>query len=209
MKRQLEWAILGGLILFMSFTSGFGPVRAFLSTPVGKAAGLAAVVYVFKYVSAPIGLLLAIHVARCSRMMEGVDETLAEPTEMCQCDPDFTYNSGTKMCEKPGAQSKPPAKCTCIPGETWDDTEKKCKTKPVESASLPPPTAMPPSGGAADLATVQAQAASLPPSSVPETTGSAASAAMASAPPTATPAAPEKFTPMDSPMIRGKQYSPW
>jgi len=208
MKRQLEWAILGGLILFMSFTSGFGPVRAFLSTPVGKAAGLAAVVYVFKYVSAPIGLLLAIHVARCSRMMEGVDETLAEPTEMCQCDPDFTYNSGTKMCEKPGAQSKPPAKCTCIPGETWDDTEKKCKTKPVESAS-PPPTAMPSSGGAADLATVQAQAASLPPSSVPETTGSAASAAMASAPPTATPAAPEKFTPMDSPMIRGKQYSPW
>jgi hypothetical protein len=206
MKRQLEWAILGGLILFMSFTSGFGPVRAFLSTPVGKAAGLAAVVYVFKYVSAPIGLLLAIHVARCSRMMEGVDETLAEPTEMCQCDPDFTYNSGTKMCEKPGAQSKPPAKCTCIPGETWDDTEKKCKTKPVESA---PPSAMPPSGGAADLATVQAQAASLPPSSVPETTGSAASAAMASAPPTATPAAPEKFTPMDSPMIRGKQYSPW
>jgi hypothetical protein len=205
MKRQLEWAILGGLILFMSFTSGFGPVRAFLSTPVGKAAGLAAVVYVFKYVSAPIGLLLAIHVARCSRMMEGVDETLAEPTEMCQCDPDFTYNSGTKMCEKPGAQSKPPAKCTCIPGETWDDTEKKCKTKPVESV----PTAMPPSGGAADLATVQAQAASLPPSSVPETTGSAASAAMASAPPTATPAAPEKFTPMDSPMIRGKQYSPW
>jgi hypothetical protein len=206
MKRQLEWAILGGLILFMSFTSGFGPVRAFLSTPVGKAAGLAAVVYVFKYVSAPIGLLLAIHVARCSRMMEGVDETLAEPTEMCQCDPDFTYNSGTKMCEKPGAQSKPPAKCTCIPGETWDDTEKKCKTKPVESV---PPSAMPPSGGAADLATVQAQAASLPPSSVPETTGSAASAAMASAPPTATPAAPEKFTPMDSPMIRGKQYSPW
>ena len=205
MKRQLEWAILGGLILFMSFTSGFGPVRAFLSTPVGKAAGLAAVVYVFKYVSAPIGLVLGVLVAQRCRSWEGVDETLAEPTEMCQCDPDFTYNSGTKMCEKPGAQSKPPAKCTCIPGETWDDTEKKCKTKPVESA----PTAMPSSGGAADLATVQAQAASLPPSSVPETTGSAAGAAMASAPPTATPAAPEKFTPMDSPMIRGKQYSPW
>lgn len=205
MKRQLEWAILGGLILILSFRPGLLPV---LSTPVSRLAGLAAVVYVFKYVSAPIGLVLGVLVAQRCRSWEGVDETLAEPTEMCQCDPDFTYNSGTKMCEKPGAQSKPPAKCTCIPGETWDDTEKKCKTKPVESAS-PPPTAMPSSGGAADLATVQAQAASLPPSSVPETTGSAASAAMASAPPTATPAAPEKFTPMDSPMIRGKQYSPW
>ncbi len=209
MKRQIELAILGGLILFMSFTSGFGPVRNFLSTPIGKAVGLAVVVYVFKYVSAPIGLLLAIHVARCSRMVEGVDETLAPPTEMCQCDPDFTYNSGTKMCEKLGADPKKPAKCTCIPGETWDDAEKKCKVKPVTSA---PPTTAPesmPTTGGADVAAVAAQGAALPPSAVPQTTGSAAAATMASTPTTTPPPTAEKFTPMDSPMTRGKQYSPW
>lgn len=209
MKRQVELAILGGLILFMSFTSGFGPVRAFLSTSVGRAIGLGVVVYVFKYVSPAIGLLLAIHIARCSRMVEGVDETLAEPTEMCECDPDFTYNSGSKMCEKIGAQPKKPAKCTCITGETWDDVEKKCKTKPVTSA---PPTALPesmPASGGADVAAVAAQGAALPPSSVPETTGSAAAATMASTPTSTPPPTAEKFSPMDSPMIRGKQYSPW
>jgi hypothetical protein len=208
MKRQVELAILGGLVLFMSFTSGFAPLRNFLSTPIGRAIGLGAVVYVFKYVSPAIGLLLAIHVARCSRMVEGVDETLAEPMEMCQCDPDFTYNSGSKMCEKIGAEPKKPFKCTCVPGETWDDTEKKCKVKPVTSATpTAPPESMPATGGA-EVAALQAQAAALPPSSVPQTTGSAAGTAMASAPTTAPPAA-EKFTAMDSPMVRGKQYSPW
>jgi hypothetical protein len=208
MKRQIEWAILGGLVLFMSFTPGFAPVQTLLSTAVGRVMGLLGVVYVFMHVSPAIGLLLAIQFARCSRMpaWEGVDETLDEPTEMCECDPEFTYNSGTKMCEKVGAQSKKPAKCACIPGETWDDTDKKCIVKPVESA---PPTAPPASGGAADLAMVQAQAAALPPSSVPETTGSAAGAAMASAPTSTPPPMTEKFSPMDSQMIRGKQYSPW
>jgi hypothetical protein len=209
MKRQIELAILGGLILFMSFTSGFAPVRNFLSTPIGRAIGLGVVVYVFKYVSAPIGLLLAIHVARCARMVEGVDETLTEPSETCECPPDFTYNSGSKMCEKLGADPKKPAKCTCISGETWDDTEKKCKVKPVTSA---PPTTAPesmPTVGGADVAAVAAQGAALPPSSVPLTTGSAAGAAMASTPTSTPPPAAEKFTPMDSPMVRGKQYSPW
>jgi hypothetical protein len=210
MKRQVELAILGGLILFMSFTPGIAPVRAFLSTPIGRAVGLAVVVYVFKAVSPAIGLLLAIHVARCSRMVEGIDDTLTEPVEMCECDPDFTYNTGTKMCEKTGSPSRPPARCACLPGTAWDATEKTCKPKPsVESAPpVVPPESMPSMAGA-DVAAVAAEGAALPPSSVPETTGAAAGAAMASASSSTPPPATEQFSPMDSPMIRGKQYSPW
>jgi len=208
MKRQVELAILGGLILFMSFTPGFAPVRTLLSTAVGRMVGLVAVVYVFKYVSAPIGLLLAIHFARCSRMgsvWEGVDETL---TEMCECDPDFTYNTGTKMCEKLGADPKKPVRCACVPGENWDEATKTCVPKKVESAlpTAPPPESMPATGGA-ELSQVAGPPA--PGGGVPETTGSAAGTAMASAPTTTPPPATEKFSPMDSPMIRGKQYSPW
>lgn len=215
MKRQTEWAVIAALVLFMSFTPGFAPVRTLLSTPMGRLVALVAIVYVYKFVSPVIALLLAIHVARCTRMgsvWEGVDETLAEPTEMCECDGGFTYNSGTKMCEKVGAEPKKPIRCACVPGEEWDATEKKCKQKVVASAPppAPPPASMPSSAtGGADLATVQAMAASAPPSAVPETTGSAAAAQMASTPTTTAPPVPEKFTPRESMMTRGNLYSPW
>lgn len=214
MKRQTEWAILAALILFMSFTPGFAPVRTLLSTAVGRMVALVGIVYVYKFVSPVIALLLAIHFARCSRMgsvWEGVDETLAEPTEMCECDGEFTYNSGTKMCEKAGAEPKKPIRCACIPGEEWDGETKSCKKKTVEAAPPPPPASMPSgAAGGADLAAVQAQAAASPPSSVPQTTGSAAGAALSSAPSSSTSRpATESFTPQDSKMVRGKQYSPW
>lgn len=216
MKRQTELAILAALILFMAFTPGFAPVRTLLSTPVGKLVGLLVVVYVFKFVSPAIGLLLAIHVARCSGLREGVDETLSEPVEMCECPPEFTYNSGKKMCEKGGADDIKPTKCACMAGEVWDDVAKKCGVKAVESAApvAPTPEAQGAPTGAAELAAVQQAAAALPASSVPETTGSAAGAAMASAAPPAGKvpegfAQREKFTPMESMMTLGKQYSPW
>ena len=227
MKRQTEWAIIAALILFMSFTPGFAPVRTLLSTAVGRLLGLVAVVYVFKYVSPVIGLLMAIHFARCSRMgsvWEGVDETLGEATEMCECDGGFTYNSGTKMCEKAGAESKKPIRCACIPGEEWDAAEKKCNPKKIAASPAPPPPESMPSAAAsgADLAAVQAAAASMPASSVPETTGAAAGATMSSVPPpsTTTSAPPagkapegfaqrEKFAPRESMMTRGNLYSPW
>lgn len=217
MKRQTEWAVIAALVLFMSFTPGFAPVRTLLSMPLGRLVALVAVVYVYKYVSPVIALLLAIHVARCTRMgsvWEGVDETLAEPTEMCECDGGFTYNSGTKMCEKPGVDSKKPIRCTCVPGEEWNAEEKKCKVKAVEASPppQPPPEPIAPTGSAADLAAVQAQAASAPPSSVPQTTGSAAATLAASAPPPATTTAPpatESFTANESKTTRGNLYSPW
>lgn len=214
MKRQTEWAVLAALILFMSFTPGFAPVRTLLSMPLGRLAALVGIVYVHKVVSPVIALLLAIHFARCTRMggvWEGVDETLAEPTEMCECDGGFTYNSGTKMCEKVGAESKKPIRCSCVPGEEWDAKEKTCKVKAVEASPppQPPPQPIAPTGSAADLAAVQAQAASAPPSSVPQTTGAAAAAQMASMPTTTPTPTAEKFTPQDSRMTRGNLYSPW
>jgi hypothetical protein len=202
MNRQTEWAVIAALILFMSFTRGLPAVR----TPVGRAVALGVVVYVFKSVSPAIGLLLGLLVACCWSGREGVDETLAEPTEMCECDNSFTYNSGSKKCEKGGSPDRMPLRCTCIAGEMWDAKEKKCVPKKVETA---PPVSMPSSSaGAADLAAVEAQAAAMAPSSVPQTTGSAAAATMAAAPPPPPPTT-EKFSAMDSTMTRGKQYSPW
>lgn len=78
-----ELAVAAALVVYIAFTPGFQVVRSFLSTPVGKAIGLAVIVYVWKYVSALVALLLTVSFVRCSGMREGVDETLGPQAKSC------------------------------------------------------------------------------------------------------------------------------
>lgn len=69
-----EWILVAALIAYIAFTPGFDVVRSFLSTSVGKALGLAAIVYVWKCVSPVVALLLVVSFVRCSGglMREGL-----------------------------------------------------------------------------------------------------------------------------------------
>lgn len=118
-----EWVVIGALILYIAFTPGFPVVRQFLSTGVGKALALGLVVYVWKYVSEPVAILLAINFIRCAGMREGVDDTLS--TLIPHCPTGFTLNKNTNMCEKPG--SSPRAGTVCMPPNSkWNADTGKC-----------------------------------------------------------------------------------
>lgn len=143
-----EWIVIGALILYIAFTPGFPIVRQILSTPVGKAAGLALVVWVWKTVSQPIALLLAITFLRCAGMREGVDSTLASNALVPNCPSGFTLNKNTNMCEKPG--SSPRAGTVCMPPNTkWNADTGKCgpaegfESGPTGAPPPPPPVVSP------------------------------------------------------------------
>jgi len=118
LSQTQEWALVAALIAYIAFTNGFWTIRNFLSTSVGKAVGLAIIVYVWKYVSALVALLLAINFVRCAGMREGVDGSLSA------CPP-----GGTAIADQPG-------KCRMADGTIVTSTT------PAEGA--PPPSSMPP-----------------------------------------------------------------
>ena len=126
-----EWIVIGALILYIAFTPGFPAVRQLLSTGGGKAASLALIIAVWKYVSEPVALLLAINHVRCAGMREGVDDTLS--TLIPNCPRGFTLNKNTNMCEKAG--SSPRAGTVCMPPNSkWnpDADGGKGKCQPTE-----------------------------------------------------------------------------
>jgi hypothetical protein len=76
LSSRNEWIAVGVLIVYLAFIPSLQIVRELLSTPIGKAAALAAIVYVHKYVSCPVALLLVIAYLRCSR---SIREMLENP----------------------------------------------------------------------------------------------------------------------------------
>lgn len=100
LTQTTELALVGILIVYIAFTPGLQVVRNLLSTPVGKAVALGLIVYVWKYVSALIALLLVVSFVRCASMREGVDSTLTPPPEM-KCP-----EGSAPISTKPGKCSK-------------------------------------------------------------------------------------------------------
>ena len=66
LSSRNEWIVLGALIVYLAFIPSLQMVREILATPVGKAAALAGIVYVHKYISCPVALLLVIGYMRCA-----------------------------------------------------------------------------------------------------------------------------------------------
>jgi hypothetical protein len=174
-----EWIVIGVLIVYLAFTPGFPIVKELLSSSVGKAAFLGGVVYLWKYVSKIIAVLLLVGYIRCASMT-GVWEGLEMAATTCTCLPGFTYDSTTKKCKNAAGLMKDPVACTCPSGYTYDITKKECVVSSVmsEPISATPPAvdAMPTDGGAPILlAPTTSTAPMTTPGAAQEAVGSASS----------------------------------
>jgi hypothetical protein len=135
-----EWIAIGALIAYITLTPGLQAVRDLLATGVGKALGLATIVYVWKFVSEPVALLLLVNYIRCA----GMRESMANP-EM-HCPAPFTIQPDN-TCKDDKGNPGPPA-AVCMPGQTWDGAQcvgTSSETKPATPAPvMTTPTAPPP-----------------------------------------------------------------
>jgi hypothetical protein len=107
---------VGVLILYLAFVPGFQVFRDLLSTSVGKAAALAAIIYVHKKVSCSIALLLVVVYLRCTLSSW---EGFTTPTSVVQ------------------------PTCTCPDGYAYDVVSKECKTVSSMAGSVPPEATTP------------------------------------------------------------------
>lgn len=177
-----EWIVIAALVLYISFTNGLPIIRDILRTGLGKAVALAAIVYVHKYVSCVVALLLTITFVRCATW--SVWEGLETPLSTCTCETGFVYDSTIGKCKNPEGATKDPTACTCPSGYSYDAAKKECIPASVMTPPIsPPPSALPMAPEAA------APAVSTGPvtSNAPMTTPGAAQAMAASAPPMTTP----------------------
>ena len=130
LSSRNELIVVGLLIIYLAFIPSLQMIRDLLSTPIGKAAALAGIVYVYKYVSCSAALLLVIAYVRCARTSR---EMFTTPTTTVQ------------------------PTMTCPNGYAYDSVSKECKPSSSMSGSVPPsPTepggnpinTMPPTSGA-------------------------------------------------------------
>jgi hypothetical protein len=204
LTRNTEWAIIAALIAYIAFTPGIQAIKDLLAKPLGKAAALALIVYVWKFVSPIIAILLTVSFVRCATW--NVWEMFSGAEVACTCEsPDATWDAQAKQCKtSTGTPSGGVKTCTCANGYAWDGGEKGTKQCVASSDTQPPvpPPAMTPEavalasglppveGGAGTSlgASAPATGGTAAPSAVPETTGSAAGQALAGSTSVATPA---------------------
>ena len=189
LTRNTEWAIIAALIAYIAFTPGLQALKDLLASPVAKAAALAAIVYVWKFVSPVIALLLIIGFLRCTtgagwEMFSGAETA-------CTCEnPSATWDALSKTCkDATGGDAGGVKTCTCANGYAWDGGEKgtkQCVPTSGTQPPVPPPATNPGAEALAAGTTLGASAPAAPgpaaPSAVPMTTPSAT-------PPPAAPAA--------------------
>ena len=204
LTRNTEWAVIGGLILYIAFTPGIQVVKDILAKPLGKAAVLALIVYVWKFVSPIIAILLTISFVRCATW--NVWEMFSGAEVSCTCEsPDANWDAQSKVCKtSTGTPSGGVKTCTCANGYSWDGGEKgtkQCVPTSSDQPPIPPPpptpetaalaAGLPPTAGMGTTlgASAPATGGTAAPTSVPETTGSAAAQALAGSTPVTTPAA--------------------
>ena len=150
-----ELILVGVLIFYLAFIPSLQMVRDILATSVGKAVALAAIVYVYKYVSCSAALLLVIAYVRCSktsREMFTTPTTTVQPTVTC---PDgYAYDSVSKECKPSSSMSgsippSPPESGQGAP-VTTPPPNASMSTAPMTTPTVTmPPPMMPPntSGG--------------------------------------------------------------
>jgi hypothetical protein len=194
LTKTTEWIVIGALIVYIAFTPGFQVMRDMLATPVGRVVGLAAIVYVWKYVSALIAVLLAVAFVRCAGMPSIWERFEEKAAATCTCEDGFSFDSVTKMCKNSAGAIVPPVACTCPTGYSYDATTKECTQTSSMSGPLPVPEPEP------NATSTPAPAQSTAPmtGTAPMTTPGEAQAMASTAPPpppmTTGPAAKESFT---------------
>ena len=190
LSRQQELITVGVLIVYLAFTPGFQIIRDILATPIGRVAFLAAIVYVFKFVSASVALLLLVGYMRCVKMniWEGADDSsmkTSDPTVAeYKCDTGYTYSPADGKCKDSKGDLKE-ATVICQTGWAYDEATKKCKsassmTEPVVMTVPPPlPSATPAMATAASATTTGSVTSPTMPMTTPSTIPPAAMAAEA------------------------------
>ena len=182
LSQRNEWIAVGALILYIAFVPTLPAVRDFLGSALGKVAGLAAIVYTWKYVSEPVAILLVVALLRAGAIREFADDASMKPdvTQHCEAGYELTKD---KKCKK-GDETKAPIECTA--SQEWDGVS-KCKEKVVETKS---------EGGGA-------------PGPAGGTTGAAAATAALSAAPSPPGMTVESFSPQEKPSTcGGSAFSP-
>jgi hypothetical protein len=145
LTRNTEWAVIAALIVYIAFTPGMQVVKDILATPLGKAAVLATIVYVWKFVSPIIAILLTISFMRCAKW--NVWEGFSGAETACTCENSAAiWDSQSKTCKDATGNAAGAVKtCTCTNGYAWDGGEKgKKQCIPVTNTQAPvPPTENP------------------------------------------------------------------
>ena len=177
LSQQTEWIVIGVLILYIAFMPSLPVVGTLVGSPVGKAIALAGVVYAWKYISAPIALLLLVSVLRTGEIRERFTGN---------CPAGYSPDETSKLCKNNTGQTIPPV--ICMSSQKWDQESGSCKSaeeskpspKPVEmEMPTPPPGFTPnedgpgaggPPGGTTGAAAAQ-MAMSATPSSMPPSSG--------------------------------------
>lgn len=113
-SQTTELAIVAALILYVSFAPGLLPIRSLLSTSLGKAIGLAAVVLVWKSVSPLIALVLAV-VLISSGLREGMESGSGAPPSTTGGKPEDKPTSEPSKEKKGAAAASPPPMVTSPP----------------------------------------------------------------------------------------------
>jgi hypothetical protein len=119
---------------------------------------LAIIVYVWKFVSQTIGLLLVISFLRCAKW--NVWELFSGAEQSCTCETaGAIWDSQTKTCKDASGNAAGPVKtCTCTNGYAWDGGEKgKKQCVPVTDSQ--PPVAPPAENPVAAALTAETAAA--------------------------------------------------
>lgn len=186
LSKQTEWIVIGVLIVYIAFVQPAPVLQNAMSTPMGKVVALLAIVYVWKYVSAVVAILLAIAFVRCMSMPR-VWEMFSGAETSCLCEqPDkFTWDGAAKKCKDKDGKEGPVKSCVCASGYAWDGGPKgtqQCIPSSGTQPPLPPVTSNP---VAQELEMSAAPAVSSGPvtSSAPITTPGAAAEMAATATP--------------------------
>jgi hypothetical protein len=134
MRRQVEYAVAGLVILYIVFLTRPAPavVSQVLSNPIGHLVVLGGIVYIGAFQSLLLALLLGVAYVASSPSREGADDTLAK-----KCKEGEEYDSKQKKCvpKKNGA-----------PSESKKPEAPNSKTMPSPSKPItttPPPTTTP------------------------------------------------------------------
>ena len=142
LSRNTEWGIIAALVAYLAFTPGFQVVRDVLATPLGKAAVLLTIVYVWKYVSAVIAVLLVVGYMRCAK--NNIWEMFSGAEETCVCEGSgYVWDRTSKVCKNVEGQTGVVKTCTCANGYSWDGGEKGTKQCVPTSGNQPPVPIMP------------------------------------------------------------------
>jgi hypothetical protein len=172
-----EWIAIGALILWIAFVPCPYQMKQFFASPIGKVVALGAVIYVWKYVSCPVAILLLVAFLRSGAVREYLEgETGMSPTTAATaavstndytCPSEYTYDATTMMCKK-GNETKNP---TCNnPSMIWDSMVGKCVSKPTTSStSGGPPGGTTPGQMQAnnDMMNAAASTSTMPPTTEP------------------------------------------